>query len=70
MHAFFIHILTFILGDITRFKAIKDGEFAFSKDTTVALWIEYRTCFGGLQLREVCGGDFVIVSEDLCDEIT
>ena len=36
----------------------------------MALWIEYRTCFGGVQLREVCGGDFVIVSEDLCDEIT
>ena len=34
----------------------------------MALWIEYRTCFGGVQLREVCGGDFVIVSEDLCDE--
>ena len=34
----------------------------------MALWIEYRTCFGGVQMREVCGGDFVIVSEDLCDE--
>ena len=34
----------------------------------MALWIEYRTFFGGVQLREVCGGDFVIVSEDLCDE--
>ena len=34
----------------------------------MALWIEYRTCFGRVQLREVCGGDFVIVSEDLCDE--
>ena len=27
----------------------------------MALSIEYRTCFGGVQLREVCGGDFVIV---------
>ena len=45
-----------------------DGKFALSKDTTVALQIEYRTCFGGVQLREVCGGDCVIVSEDLCDE--
>ena len=34
----------------------------------MALWIEYRTCFGGVQLREVCGGDLVTVSEYLCDE--
>ena len=27
-----------------------------------------RTWFGGIQLQEVSGGDFVIVSDDLYDE--
>ena len=57
----------FIQGFITRLHA-KEGEFALSKDTTVSLWTEYRTWFGGIQLQEVSGGDFVIVSDDLYDE--
>ena len=39
-----------------------------SKDTTVSLWTEYRTWFGGIQLQDVSGGDCVIVSDDLYDE--
>ena len=34
----------------------------------MSLWTEYRTWFGGIQLQEVSGGDFVIVSDDLYDE--
>ena len=34
----------------------------------MSLWTEYRTWFGGIQLQEVSGGDFVIISDDLYDE--
>ena len=47
---------------------LKEGEFALSKDTKVSLWTEYRTWFSGIQLQEVSGGDFVIISDDLYDE--
>ena len=34
----------------------------------MSLWTEYRTWFGGIQLQEVSGGHFVMVSDDLYDE--
>ena len=34
----------------------------------MSLWTEYRTWFGGIQLQEVSGGDFVIVNDDLYHE--
>ena len=43
-------------------------EFALSKDLTVSLWIDYRTYFGESPIREICGGDFVIINDDLHDE--
>ena len=61
MHNIYMYIL---YSRTTRLK----GEFTLSKDTTVSLWTEYRTWFGGIQLQEVSGGDFVIVSDDLYDE--
>ena len=44
---------------------LHEGEFALSKDLNVALWIQYRTCNEATSLREVCGGSFVIVIDDL-----
>eukprot|EP00731_Ephydatia_muelleri_P000050 Em0001g50a len=43
-------------------------EFALSKDLTVSLWIDYRTYFGESPIREICGGDFVIINDDLHHE--
>ena len=47
---------------------LQEDEFALSKDLTVSLWIDYRSYFGESPIREVCGGDFVIINEDLHDE--
>ena len=47
---------------------MQEDEFALSKDLTVSLWIDYRSYFGESPIREVCGGDFVIINEDLHDE--
>ena len=58
----------YIFKDLLQDLKLKEGEFALSKDTTVSLWTEYRTWFGGIQLQEVSGGDFVIISDDLYDE--
>ena len=41
------------------------GEYALSKDINVALWIDYRTFYGECLLKEVLGGNFVIINEDL-----
>ena len=49
---------------------LQKDEFALSKDITVSLWIDYQTYFGESPIREVCGGDFVIINEDLHDELT
>ena len=54
-----------LFKDLLQDLKLKEGEFALSKDTTVSLWTEYRTWFSGIQLQEVFGGDFVIVSDDL-----
>eukprot|EP00731_Ephydatia_muelleri_P025782 Em0017g865a len=47
---------------------LEQREYALSKDIDVALWIDYRLYYGEAPLREVYGGDFVIVTEDLNDE--
>ena len=45
---------------------LQKDEFALSKDLTVSLWIDYRMYFGESPIiREVCGGDFVIINDDL-----
>ncbi|KAL5509176.1 hypothetical protein EMCRGX_G004493 [Ephydatia muelleri] len=44
---------------------LKEGEYALSKDITVCLWLEYRSLNGSTPLRDVSGGDFVIVNEEL-----
>ena len=62
-----MHIFS-LFKDLLQDLKLKEGEFTLSKDTTVSLWTEYRTWFGGIQLQEVFGGDFVIVSDDLYDE--
>ena len=62
-----LHVYS-LFKDLLQDLKLKEGEFALSKDTTVSLSTEYRTWFGGIQLQEVSGGDFVIVSDDLYDE--
>ncbi|KAL5481694.1 hypothetical protein EMCRGX_G021920 [Ephydatia muelleri] len=47
---------------------LKEGEYALSKDITVCLWLEYRSLNGSTPLRDVSGGDFVIVNEELHGE--
>ena len=48
---------------------LQKDEFALSKDLTVSLWIDYRMYFGESPIiREVCGGYFVIINDDLHDE--
>ena len=47
---------------------LKEGEYALSKDTTVALWKDCMSFYGDLQLQEILGGDFVVVNEDLHEE--
>ena len=64
----YLHVYS-LFKDLLQDLKLKKGEFTLSKDTTVSLWTEYRTWFGGIQLQEVSGGVFVIVSNDLHDEI-
>eukprot|EP00731_Ephydatia_muelleri_P011915 Em0006g809a len=47
---------------------LQEGEYALSKDITVCLWLEYRSLNGSTPLRDVSGGDFVIVNEELHGE--
>ncbi|KAL5506326.1 hypothetical protein EMCRGX_G007944 [Ephydatia muelleri] len=47
---------------------LKEGEYALNKDITVCLWLEYRSLNGSTPLRDVSGGDFVIVNEELHGE--
>ena len=47
---------------------IQEGEFAFSRDLLVDLWLKFREYNGGLQLRDIMGGDFVILTEDLWED--
>eukprot|EP00731_Ephydatia_muelleri_P015573 Em0008g1293a len=47
---------------------LKEGEYALSKDITVCLWLEYRSLNGRTPLRDVSGGDFVIINEELHGE--
>ena len=47
---------------------LKEGEYALSKDIAVCLWLEYRSLNGSTPLRDVSGGDFVIVNEELQGE--
>ena len=61
--------------DITYIKMqemlqdFKAGEFALSQDTTVSLWKEYRIWYGEIPLQETCGGSFVVIDEDLYEEL-
>ena len=47
---------------------LKEGEYALSKDTTVALWKNYMSLYVDFQLQEILGGDFVVVNKDLHEE--
>ena len=47
---------------------LQNDEFALSKDLMVSLWTQYRSFTGNEPLREVNGGDFVIVDNDLYDD--
>ena len=47
---------------------LKEGEYALSKDIAVCLWLEYRSLNASTPLRDVSGGDFVIVNEELHGE--
>ena len=44
---------------------LMEGEYALSKDITVCLWLKYRSVNGSTPLRDVSGGDFKIVNEEL-----
>ena len=47
---------------------VQDGEYALSKDLAVSFWTEFREYYGYTSLREVFGGSFIIVNENLHDE--
>ena len=47
---------------------LKQGEYTLSKAIDAALWIDYRSYYGEAPLKEMYGGDFVIVNEGLNDE--
>ena len=42
---------------------MQEEEYALSKDIDVALWIDYHTFYGECPLKELLGGNFVIVNE-------
>ena len=44
------------------------GEYALSRDINVALWMDYCTFYGECPLKELLGGNFVLVNEALQDE--
>ena len=48
---------------------IQEGEFAISRDLLVDVWLKFREYNGELQLKEVMGGDFVVLTEYLWDEL-
>lgn len=48
---------------------LKEGEYALSKDTTVALPKDYMSFYGDFPLQEILGGDFVVVNEDMHEEL-
>ena len=50
---------------------MQDGEFALSKDINMALWIDYRTfyMYGDCLLKEMFGGNFVIINEEFIAKI-
>ena len=56
--------LNFIYKQETSLR-LKEGEYALSKDITFCLWLEYRSLNSSSPLRNVSGGDFVIVNEEL-----
>ena len=47
----------------------KAGELALSQDTTVSLWKEYRIWYGEIPLQETCGGSFVVIDENMYEEL-
>ena len=44
---------------------ILEGEFVVSRDLLVYLWLKFREYNRELQLRDIMGGDFVVLTEDL-----
>ena len=47
---------------------MQEEEYALSKDIDVALWIDYCTFYGECPLKELLGGNSVIINEHLQDE--
>ena len=47
---------------------MQEEDYALSKDIDVTLWIVYRTFYGECPLKELLGGNFVIVNEHLQEE--
>ena len=44
---------------------IQEGEFAVSRDLLIDLWLKFREYNGELQLRDIMGGDFILLTVDL-----
>lgn len=49
---------------------LQEDEYALSKDTTVALWKDYMSFYGDVQLQEILGGDVVVVNEACTRNLT
>ena len=47
---------------------MQEEDYASSKDIDVTLWIDYRTFYGECPLKELLGGNCVIVNEHLQKE--
>ena len=48
---------------------IQEGEFVVSRDLLVDLWLKFREYNRELQLRDIMGGDFVVLTEDLWEDL-
>ena len=57
----------FIMKQDSTFD-MQEEEYALSKDIDVALWIDYRTFYGKCPLKELLGGNLIIVNEHFQDE--
>lgn len=44
---------------------LSTDEYLLDKDVDVALWMDYQTHRGETPLREVCGGDFFVITKEL-----
>ena len=57
----------FIMKQDSTFD-MQEEEYALSKDIDVALWIDYCTFYGKCPLKELLGGNLIIVNEHFQDE--